>query len=302
MYELVPEAYRQKFKEYRKALAQSFVEFAREKGTLFDKWCAASKATDYSSLRELILLEEFKKCTPERSKSFVVCGVYAVTIFWVHHFMRERQKFDLRRPLVLWSLGLALFSIIGTVRTGWYMLHVLKTSGFKSSVCEQSMYRAPVCKFWAYAFILSKVPQMGDTIFIILRKQRLIFLHWYHHITVLLYSWYCYKDQVAGGSWFMTMNYLLHSLMYSYSTLRAAGVRVPRHYAFIITTMQIAHMSMGLTVSGLVYMWMQEDDCPSYLDHIMWSSLMYLSYLLLISSLAYQSYFKGAWGKGSKGE
>ncbi|KAJ8342043.1 hypothetical protein SKAU_G00319710 [Synaphobranchus kaupii] len=60
-YELVPD------RDYRKALAQSFVEFAREKGTLFDKWCAASKATDYSSLRELILLEEFKKCTPERA-------------------------------------------------------------------------------------------------------------------------------------------------------------------------------------------------------------------------------------------
>ncbi|KAJ8375908.1 hypothetical protein SKAU_G00064880 [Synaphobranchus kaupii] len=67
-YELVPEAYRQKFRDYRKALAQSFVEFAREKGTLFDKWCAASKATDYSSFREFILLEEFKKCTPERKR------------------------------------------------------------------------------------------------------------------------------------------------------------------------------------------------------------------------------------------
>ncbi|KAJ8339679.1 hypothetical protein SKAU_G00343120 [Synaphobranchus kaupii] len=32
-YELVPEAYRQKFRDYRKALAQSFVEFATEKGT-----------------------------------------------------------------------------------------------------------------------------------------------------------------------------------------------------------------------------------------------------------------------------
>ncbi|KAJ8359536.1 hypothetical protein SKAU_G00160610 [Synaphobranchus kaupii] len=236
------------------------------------------------------------------SKSFVFCGLYAATIFGGQHFMRERQKLDLRRPLVLWSLGLALFSIIGTVRTGRYMLHVLNTSGFKQSVCDQSFYSAPVSKFWAYAFVLSKAPQLGDTIFIVLRKQRLIFLHWYHHITVLLYSWYSYKDQVAGGGWFMTMNYPVHSLMYSYSTLRVAGVRVPRPYTIIITTMQIAQMSMGLTVNGLVYMWMQEGHCPSYLDHIMWSSLMYLSYLLLISSLVYQSYFKGASGKGSKGE
>ena len=37
---------------------------------LFDKWCAASKVTDFNSLRELILLEDFKRCTPER------CVVY----------------------------------------------------------------------------------------------------------------------------------------------------------------------------------------------------------------------------------
>lgn len=31
-------------------------------GTLFDKWCTASKASDFASLRELMLLEEFKRC------------------------------------------------------------------------------------------------------------------------------------------------------------------------------------------------------------------------------------------------
>ncbi|KAG5831592.1 hypothetical protein ANANG_G00305330 [Anguilla anguilla] len=206
------------------------------------------------------------------SKSFVFCGLYAAAIFGGQHFMRERQKLDLRKPLVLWSLGLALFSIIGAVRTGWYMLHVLNTSGFKQSVCDQSFYSGPVSKFWAYAFVLSKAPELGDTVFIVLRKQRLIFLHWYHHITVLLYSWYSYKDRVAGGGWFMTMNYL------------------------------IAQMAMGLTVSGLVYLWMQEGHCPSYLDNIVWSSLMYLSYLLLFSSFFYQAYLKGPQAKGPKSE
>ncbi len=42
------------------------MEFAREKGVLFDKWCTASKASDFDSLRELMLLEEFKGCLSER--------------------------------------------------------------------------------------------------------------------------------------------------------------------------------------------------------------------------------------------
>ena len=69
-YELVPEAYRQQFRSYQKDPTKTFVEFAREKGALFDKWCVASKANTFESLRELILLEEFKKCAPER------CVVY----------------------------------------------------------------------------------------------------------------------------------------------------------------------------------------------------------------------------------
>ncbi|KAL4006226.1 NLR family CARD domain-containing protein 3 [Sarotherodon galilaeus] len=64
-YELVPEAYRQKFRLQRKLLSQTYVEFAREKGILFDKWCSASKASDCDSLRELMLLEDFKQCLPE---------------------------------------------------------------------------------------------------------------------------------------------------------------------------------------------------------------------------------------------
>ena len=65
-YELVPEAYRQKFRNHRKTPNQTHMEFAREKGILFDKWSNSCKVTDFSSLRELILLEEFKKCLPDR--------------------------------------------------------------------------------------------------------------------------------------------------------------------------------------------------------------------------------------------
>lgn len=144
------------------------------------------------------------------------------------------------------------------------------------------------------------LPFSGDTVFIVLRKQRLIFLHWYHHITVLVYSWYSYKDQVAGGGWFMTMNYLVHSFMYTYYAARAAGYRVPRPCAMVITATQIMQMMMGLAVLGLVYHWMHEVRCPSYMPNIAWGSLMYLSYLVLFASFFYKSYLKVAADKESK--
>lgn len=152
--------------------------------------------------------------------------------------------------------------------------------------------KPPIC--------VSPFPKSGDTAFIVLRKQRLIFLHWYHHITVLLYSWYSYKDMVAGGGWFMTMNYSVHALMYSYYAARAAKLHVPRPFAVLITSAQIAQMAMGLTVSGLVYGWMRQGDCHSSLDNIVWASLMYLSYLVLFSQFFYQTYLRGSAHKAAK--
>ena len=67
VYELVPEAYRQRFRGLRKHSNQTFADFAREKGILFDRWCSACKAEDFTSVRELMLLEEFKNCVPERT-------------------------------------------------------------------------------------------------------------------------------------------------------------------------------------------------------------------------------------------
>uniref|UniRef100_A0A8C9SAF1 Elongation of very long chain fatty acids protein n=1 Tax=Scleropages formosus TaxID=113540 RepID=A0A8C9SAF1_SCLFO len=158
------------------------------------------------------------------NKSFVFCG---------QHFMRSGPKLELERPLVLWSLSLI------------FMLYIVVTQ----SVYDQSFYSGPISKFWAYAFVLSKAPELGDTVVILLT------------ISVVLYSWSSYKDQVAGG---------------------AAGMHVPPLCAVVITTAQILQMAMGLAVSGLAYCWIQ-DGCPSYLDNIVLVFLMYLTYLLLFS-------------------
>ncbi|XP_066173916.1 very long chain fatty acid elongase 6 isoform X1 [Sylvia atricapilla] len=223
-------------------------------------------------------------------KSFLFSALYAAFIFGGRHLMNKRAKFELRKPLVLWSLSLAVFSIFGAVRTGAYMLYILMTKGLKQSVCDQSFYIGPVSKFWAYAFVLSKAPELGDTIFIILRKQKLIFLHWYHHITVLLYSWYSYKDMVAGGGWFMTMNYGVHAVMYSYYALRAAGFRVSRKFAMFITLSQITQMLIGCVINYLVFSWMQHGQCHSHVQNIIWSSLMYLSYFVLFCHFFFEAY------------
>ncbi|KAJ8035491.1 hypothetical protein HOLleu_22740 [Holothuria leucospilota] len=68
-YELVPEAYRQKFRKYRKADTQTYVEFAYQKERHFDRWCASKKVSTFDALRQLMLVEEFKRCVNDDIKS-----------------------------------------------------------------------------------------------------------------------------------------------------------------------------------------------------------------------------------------
>ena len=60
-YKLVPEAYRQKFRNYLKFDSKTHVEFAREKENLFNRWCHSKEiGQDFKKLKQMVLLEEFK--------------------------------------------------------------------------------------------------------------------------------------------------------------------------------------------------------------------------------------------------
>ncbi|XP_033100281.1 uncharacterized protein LOC117103773, partial [Anneissia japonica] len=68
-YELVPEAYRQKFRKLKRVPDQSFVEFAREKEMIFDRWYRSlHQENNFDNLREVLLLEEFKRSIPSEIK------------------------------------------------------------------------------------------------------------------------------------------------------------------------------------------------------------------------------------------
>ncbi|KAK3883657.1 hypothetical protein Pcinc_012036 [Petrolisthes cinctipes] len=58
-YRLHPEAYRQKFRTNHKKSEQTHVEFAREMSTNFDHWIETEKVTNFHSLRQLVLMENF---------------------------------------------------------------------------------------------------------------------------------------------------------------------------------------------------------------------------------------------------
>ena len=94
--------------------------------------------------------------------------------------------------LALWNFALLLFSFIGAYRTVPHLLHNVMSKPFEATICTQAAadWGDGATGLWVQLFIFSKVPELFDTAFLVARKKPVIFLHWYHHVTVLLYCWH----------------------------------------------------------------------------------------------------------------
>jgi hypothetical protein len=114
--------------------------------------------------------------------------VYMLFCYFGQKVMANMKPFDLRYPLAAWNALLSLFSFIGMCRTVPYLLGQLVSMPYEDTICSdpRHTYGVGPVGLWTCLFILSKVPELIDTVFIVLRKRDLIFLHWYHPVTVLL--------------------------------------------------------------------------------------------------------------------
>jgi hypothetical protein len=119
-----------------------------------------------------------------------------------------------------------------------------------------------------------------DTVFLVLRKRPVSFLHWFHHATVLMYCWHAGQYQMPTGIFFATMNYLVHSVMYLYYFL--AAVMRPPNWGKFVTYIQIAQMFAGMGISIYhFYLINHIQNCNGSMTNLLAAGTMYTSYMIL---------------------
>ncbi|KAL1621653.1 Fatty acyl-CoA elongase/Polyunsaturated fatty acid specific elongation enzyme [Neofusicoccum ribis] len=174
--------------------------------------------------------------------------VYYVTIFGGRELMRDRPAFELKLPfmahnffLTALSGGLLALFLEQLVPTVWQR-------GVYSSVCDGSAGWTKPLALLYYLNYLTKYVEFIDTVFLVLKKKPLTFLHTYHHgATALL----CYVQMVGETpvSWVpITLNLTVHCVMYWYYFQSARGVKI--WWKQYITAMQIVQFVIDL---GFVY-------------------------------------------------
>lgn len=221
----------------------------------------------------------------------VAVTLYMLVIFSGKLLLSPFSGMSLKLPLVLWNLLLSAFSFVGVFRTVPHLLATVSDRGMYQSVCAPACetFGAGAVGLWTALFILSKFPELVDTVFIVLRKKPLIFLHWYHHVTVLLYTWQAYATQASSGLWFVAMNFSVHSIMYLYYALKAVGMWPRFIPSFLITLLQLAQMVGGIAICMLTYKYQTVDKLPCATSAVSFQSgvVMYASYFVLFLQILF---------------
>ena len=168
--------------------------------------------------------------------------------------MENRKEYSLRYPLAIWSLAVTVFSVVGSLRTLPSLFNLIRTRGVAEVVCGDTrtewLYDEPA-GFWTWLFILSKLPELTDTIFIVLRKRKLLARHWYHHLTVMLFCWHSWGTQSTYGIIFAALNFTVHAVTYLFYFLAALELH-PSKFSGPLTFIQLMQMLIGSIVAFYV--------------------------------------------------
>ena len=173
--------------------------------------------TEFECETEIAHYQRWASARP--SLPILAVVLYLVSIYAGQNYMKTRKPFSLKWPLFAWNSALALFSYACVARGLVEVSIVVRTHGFTGSMCLARTDN--VSGFWVYLFTMSKFAELGDTFFLVARKRNVMFLHWYHHVTVLLFTWHAFVTNSATGRYFILMNVIVHSVRCSTSSPRA---------------------------------------------------------------------------------
>lgn len=211
----------------------------------------------------------------QNTVSFIILG-YIPTILIIKLLMKNKEPFKLDKMLMVWNFCMSIMSL-----TGFFLLFpYLCKQNFLNSITSLD-YSSGKTGMLVFLFNISKILEFTDTLFIVLRKKKLTFLHTFHHLVTSIYCWSTFYSPTTLGLWYATMNLFVHGIMYGYYGFNYHKVKIiPPIY---LTIIQIIQMFWGLSINLLFLINTEKLDYVK-VYHLIYGIGMYGCYLYLFSS------------------
>jgi hypothetical protein len=214
-----------------------------------------------------------------------LAAMYLLFVLLVPPMMEHHKPFYIKKQVAVWNFTLSLFSWCGMIRVVPHLLYVMWINSFEQTICMKVHYMdGGALGLWSMLFVFSKVVELLDTVFLVLNKKKLVFLHWYHHLIVLLLSLHAYLSRSPISLYAMSMNYSIHAIMYGYYFLRTIE-KWPRWLSpQFITVAQITQMIAGsfLCLMGILYN-LYNEKCHAPFSNMIFAAAIYITYFYLFA-------------------
>ena len=162
---------------------------------------------------------------------------------------------------------------------------------FDTTICTPIGQRLPnVVQKAMYVFLWSKLYELIDTFLIAIRGRPLIFLHVWHHFSVMFEVWGWLHFDVTVGIYGMMFNTFVHIFMYAYYA--ATVLKIPFTFKRAITTTQIVQFLTGFcSLLPYTYIHLTTAGCTG-VPGLVLSGLINGSYLVLFAQFFRNTYTK----------
>ncbi|XP_071139052.1 very long chain fatty acid elongase 4-like [Mytilus edulis] len=206
--------------------------------------------------------------------------------------MKNVQPLNLKAVLIPYNfilVGLSIYMFLEFLTVSLLSNYSYLCQPVDYSESPLAIRMAKVC-WW---FFFSKVIELLDTVFFILRKKfnQVSFLHVYHHCTMIL-NWWMGVKYVAGGQSFFTgmLNSFVHIFMYTYYGLAVFGPHMQKYlwWKKYLTKLQLTQFMAFVIHTG--YNLITDCDFPQGFNVAVF--IYAITLILLFGNFYYHSYLE----------
>jgi len=168
---------------------------------------------------------------------------YLAIIFGLQEFMKTRQPIKLNGLFQLHNVVLTVGSGLLLACMAEEVVPIIWRTGLFDAACSTKSWTSRL-EFYYIINYFFKYLELLDTVFLVLKKKPLAFLHVYHH-AVTAFLCFTQLNGRTSISWVViSLNLAVHVLMYYYYYATAGGKRI--WWKKYLTTMQITQFVIDL--------------------------------------------------------
>lgn len=218
----------------------------------------------------------------------IMSFLYLPFIYFGKSYMKKRKIPIIDHYFFYWNSIIGTLSFIGTLVLSIRSYNILKNENVKFDICDMK----PVSNDYYQQLIIfiycsTKIFEWIDTAFLILKKKKILFLHWFHHLATMLYCWFAmYHVYDLTGYVFCFMNLIVHTIMYFYYALKSKKIYVPKFISILVTILQVSQMFIGVYavyLSANCQLTFSQNKTGIFLGFSMYSVYFYLFFKILLN-------------------